>query len=49
LDLIILPLTSLIYLSDYVQRSNIGNAAVYGLKFYALGDSHICYALVLSG
>ncbi|KNZ58016.1 hypothetical protein VP01_2015g2 [Puccinia sorghi] len=49
LDLIILPLTSLIYLSDYVQRSNIGNAAAYGLKFYALGNSHLCYALVLSG
>ncbi|KAA1105919.1 hypothetical protein PGT21_024164 [Puccinia graminis f. sp. tritici] len=48
LDLIILPLTSLIYLSDYVQRSNIGNAAVYSLKAYALDNSHWCYALVLS-
>ncbi|KAI7967274.1 hypothetical protein MJO29_000551 [Puccinia striiformis f. sp. tritici] len=48
LDLVIIPLTSLIYLSDYVQRSNIGNAAVYDLKPYALDNSHWCYALVLS-
>ncbi|PLW49466.1 hypothetical protein PCASD_01989 [Puccinia coronata f. sp. avenae] len=48
IDWIILPLTFLIYLSDYVQRSNIGNAAVYGLKSYELGDSHLFYALVLS-
>ncbi|OAV89486.1 hypothetical protein PTTG_06485 [Puccinia triticina 1-1 BBBD Race 1] len=48
LDLIILPLTLLIYLSDYVQRSNIGNAAAYGLKSYVLDNSHWCYAWVLS-
>ncbi|KAG0147876.1 hypothetical protein CROQUDRAFT_91012 [Cronartium quercuum f. sp. fusiforme G11] len=47
LDIIILPLTALLYLSAYLNRGNLGNALLYGLRTDALGNSDLHYSLVL--
>ncbi|MBW0462951.1 hypothetical protein O181_002666 [Austropuccinia psidii MF-1] len=48
LDLIILPITFALYLSDYLQRSNIGNAALYTFKSSNVLNPRLHYSFVLS-
>ncbi|KAH9820744.1 major facilitator superfamily domain-containing protein [Melampsora americana] len=47
LDRIILPFTALLYLSAYLDRGNLGNAKLQGLKSQVLGNSDIKFSVVL--
>ncbi|EGG08871.1 uncharacterized protein MELLADRAFT_104763 [Melampsora larici-populina 98AG31] len=47
LDIRILPLTALLYLSAYLNRGNLGNALLYHLRDDALGNRDLHYSLVL--
>jgi hypothetical protein len=48
LDLVIMPLTALLYLSAYLDRGNIGNARLQGLEATLLGGSDTKYSVVLT-
>lgn len=47
LDKIILPFTALLYLSAYLDRGNLGNAKLQGLKSQLLGNNDIKFSVVL--
>ncbi|EJD37819.1 MFS general substrate transporter [Auricularia subglabra TFB-10046 SS5] len=46
-DVLILPLTALMYLSAYLDRGNAGNARLQGLQATVLDDSDTKYSIVL--
>jgi hypothetical protein len=48
LDLVIMPLTALLYLSAYLDRGNIGNARLQGLQATLLDGSDTKYSVVLT-
>ncbi|KAJ6568478.1 major facilitator superfamily domain-containing protein [Mycena capillaripes] len=48
LDIIILPLAVLLYLSAYLDRGNLGNARLQGLQATALRGSDTNYSIALS-
>ncbi|KAJ7176139.1 major facilitator superfamily domain-containing protein [Mycena crocata] len=48
LDILILPLAVLLYLSAYLDRGNLGNARLQGLQETVLRDSDTNYSLALS-
>lgn len=48
IDLVIMPLTALLYLSAYLDRGNIGNARLQGLQATLLGGSDTKYSVVLT-
>lgn len=48
LDITIMPLTALLYLSAYLDRGNLGNARLQGLQATVLGNSSTNYSIVLS-
>ena len=48
LDAIILPLTTLLYLSAYLDRGNMGNAKLQGVQKDLMGGSDIKYSIALS-
>lgn len=48
LDIIILPLALLLYLSAYLDRGNLGNAKLQGMQDDVLGGSSKKYARALS-
>lgn len=48
LDVVILPLTTLLYLSAYLDRGNIGNARLQGLQSNLLHGSDTKYSVVLT-
>ncbi|KAK7060032.1 major facilitator superfamily domain-containing protein [Favolaschia claudopus] len=48
LDVIILPLAALLYLSAYLDRGNLGNARLQGLQATVLRGSDTNYSLALS-
>ncbi|PVF99566.1 MFS general substrate transporter [Serendipita vermifera] len=48
LDVVIMPLTALLYLSAYLDRGNIGNARLQGLQANLLGGSDTKYSVVLT-
>ncbi|BGP45152.1 hypothetical protein JCM10450v2_000969 [Rhodotorula kratochvilovae] len=48
LDVLILPLAVLLYLSAYLDRGNLGNARLQGLEETVLGDNDTRYSIALS-
>jgi hypothetical protein len=48
LDLVIMPLTALLYLSAYLDRGNVGNARLQGLQATILDGSDTKYSIVLT-
>lgn len=48
LDAIILPLTTLLYLSAYLDRGNMGNAKLQGVQKDLMGGSDIKYSIALA-
>ncbi|KAJ7778849.1 major facilitator superfamily domain-containing protein [Mycena maculata] len=48
LDIIILPLAALLYLSAYLDRGNLGNARLQGLESTVLNGSDTNYSIALS-
>ncbi|KAJ9097419.1 hypothetical protein QFC19_006789 [Naganishia cerealis] len=48
LDVIILPLAALLYLSAYLDRGNLGNARLQGLEKEVLGGADEKYSLALA-
>jgi len=48
LDIVIMPLTALLYLSAYLDRGNIGNARLQGLQATVLDGSDTKYSIVLT-
>ncbi|KAJ7675567.1 major facilitator superfamily domain-containing protein [Mycena rosella] len=48
LDIVILPLAVLLYLSAYLDRGNLGNARLQGLQATVLNGSDTNYSLALS-
>ncbi|KAJ7027053.1 hypothetical protein C8F04DRAFT_100053 [Mycena alexandri] len=48
LDILILPLAVLLYLSAYLDRGNLGNARLQGLQATALRGSDTNYSIALS-
>ena len=48
LDVVIMPLTALLYLSAYLDRGNIGNARLQGLEATLLGGSDTKYSVILT-
>ncbi|KAJ6529736.1 MFS general substrate transporter [Mycena capillaripes] len=48
LDVVILPLAALLYLSAYLDRGNLGNARLQGLQATVLRGSDTNYSLALS-
>ncbi|KAL7411142.1 major facilitator superfamily domain-containing protein [Mrakia frigida] len=47
LDVLILPLAVLLYLSAYLDRGNLGNAKLQGLQASVLGGSDLKYSIAL--
>lgn len=48
LDVIILPLAALLYLSAYLDRGNLGNARLQGLQKEVLDNDSDKYSLALA-
>jgi hypothetical protein len=48
LDLVIMPLTALLYLSAYLDRGNVGNARLQGLQATVLDGSDTKYSIILT-
>ncbi|KAH8799261.1 MFS general substrate transporter [Flagelloscypha sp. PMI_526] len=48
LDVVILPLTALLYLSAYLDRGNLGNAKLQGLFSHLLGSNDTKYSVCLT-
>jgi MFS family permease len=48
LDAVILPLTTLLYLSAYLDRGNMGNARLQGVETELMGGSDTNYSIALS-